>query len=155
MNQPHTDSLDTAHADGEPDIEVPDRGVFYANSLFDRHGIPMQDRSRLAEKVLKLAYSAAHRRMRGEKSLTFREMAILASHFGETLDQVFAAALDAASVDATMVIAGERLACQMWVGEPISAPVTGSLVATKEDSDGPCSRFQGSSLKAPSSKFNV
>ena len=148
MNQ-HSDRQDAVNSEEEDAGGGPDRGVFYANALFERHGVPVSDRSRLAEKVLKLAYSAAHRRMRGEKSLTFREMTTLADHFGESLDHVFAAAAEAESVEATLVIAGERLTCQLWVGQAIDIPVPGKLVATKEDSRWTVLSFAGQHSQGP------
>src|SRR5580765_7412825 len=67
-------------------------GAYYAKTIFDRHGVASSDRSRLVERVLTLAYSAAHRRVRGQTPWTFEEMSELAKHFGETLDEVFVAA---------------------------------------------------------------
>ncbi len=109
-------------------------GAFYAQTVFDRHGVPHTERSRLVERILQLAYSAAHRRVRGKASWTIEELDALATHFGETLDEVFIAAAKMRADSATLVAGDLRLKCQLWVGAETTQPVQGGLVATR---DGP------------------
>ena len=107
-------------------------GAFYAQTIFDRNGIAHTERSRLVERVLQLAYSAAHRRVRGKASWTIEELESLASHFGETLDEVFIAAARMRADSATLVAGDLRLKCQLWIGAETKRPLQGGLVATKE-----------------------
>lgn len=107
-------------------------GAFYARTVFDRHGVPHSERSRLVERILALAYSAAHRRVRGKASWTIEELEALAAHFGETLDEVFIAAAKSRADAATLVAGDLRLKCQLWVGAETKQPAQGELVATRE-----------------------
>jgi CheY-like chemotaxis protein len=107
-------------------------GAFYAQTVFDRHGVPHSERSRLVERILQLAYSAAHRRVRGKASWTIEELQALAAHFGETLDEVFIAAAKTRGDAATLVAGDLRLKCQLWVGAETRQPAQGGLVATRE-----------------------
>lgn len=107
-------------------------GAFYAKTVFDRHGIATSDRSRLVERVLNLAYSAAHRRVRGQASWTVEELGALATHFGESLDEVFVAAAKTRAESATFSAGELRLKCQLWVGAEITRPMVGGLVATRD-----------------------
>ena len=54
--------------DGRPEAAGSERqltgGAFYAKTVFDRNGVAISERSRLVERILNLAYSAAHRRVR-------------------------------------------------------------------------------------------
>ncbi len=109
-------------------------GAFYARTVFDRHGTPHSERSRLVERILKLAYSAAHRRVRGKASWTIEELEALATHFGETLDEVFLAAAKMRADSATLVAGDLRVKVQLWVGAQTTQPAQGELVATR---DGP------------------
>jgi len=108
-------------------------GAFYANSIFDRHSVPLRgDRTRLVQQVLGLEYRAAHRRVRGEAPFTFEEMAKLAGHFGETLPDVFSAALARSGETGTFLSASLRLACRFTLGRVVEKPAPGALVATKQ-----------------------
>lgn len=107
-------------------------GAFYAQTVFDRHGVPHSERSRLVERILELAYSAAHRRVRGKASWTIEELESLAAHFGETLDEVFIAAAKMRADSATLVAGDLRLKCQLWIGAETKRPLQGGLVATRE-----------------------
>ena len=107
-------------------------GAFYARTVFDRHGVPHSERSRLVERILQLAYSAAHRRVRGKASWTIEELEALATHFGETLDEVFLAAAKMRADSATLVAGDLRVKVQLWVGEQTTLPAQGELVATRD-----------------------
>lgn len=128
MSEPHDHAPGTTRAAAAP----LGGGAFYAQTVFDRHGVAHTERSRLVERILKLAYSAAHRRVRGKASWTIEELEALATHFGETLDEVFIAAAKMRA-DAATLVAGElRLKCQLWVGAETTQPVQGGLVATRD-----------------------
>ena len=107
-------------------------GAFYAKTIFDRHQVATTERSRLAEKVLGIAYSAAHRRVKGEFEWKFSELAAIAAHFGESLDEVFFSAAKTRAFPATYVAGDVHLACHVWVGQELSRPEAGSLVASRE-----------------------
>jgi CheY-like chemotaxis protein len=113
-------------------VEPLSGGAFYAQTILDRHAIPLTERSRLVQRIFGLAYSAAHRRVRGQASWTIEELEVLASHFGETLDQVFIAAAKMRADSATLVAGELRLKCQLWLGAQTLAPTQGELVATRE-----------------------
>lgn len=107
-------------------------GAYYAKTVFDRNGVPISERSRLVERILNLAYSAAHRRVRGQASWTVEELEALATHFGESLDEVFVAAAKTRAEPATFVAGDLRLKCQLWLGPETARPAAGTLVATRE-----------------------
>ncbi len=107
-------------------------GAFYAQTVLDRHAVPLTERSRLVLRIFGLAYSAAHRRVRGQASWTIEELEVLASHFGETLDQMFIAAAKMRADSATLVAGELRLKCQLWLGAQTLSPAQGELVATRE-----------------------
>ena len=62
-------------------------------------------------KVLDLAYSAAHRRVRGTTPWTIEDPEALAQHFGESLDELFVAAAKTRAEPATFVVGELRLKC--------------------------------------------
>jgi CheY-like chemotaxis protein len=109
-----------------------ERGAFYAKTILDRHGVAMPERSRLVAKVLDLAYSAAHRRVRGTTPWTVEDLEALAQHFGESLDELFVAAAKTRAEPATFVAGDLRLKCQVWLGAEIVRPEAASLVAVKD-----------------------
>jgi CheY-like chemotaxis protein len=95
-------------------------GAYYASTLFDRHDVPPRaERSRLVTEVLGLEYRAAHRRVRGEIPWTFEELAKLAAHYGETLDEVFQAACAKVTESGTFIAGSLRLACKFQIGVEI------------------------------------
>ena len=126
------DPLEAIASDGSGAERHLSGGAFYAKTLLDRHGIATPERSRLVEKVLDLAYSAAHRRIRGQASWSFEELAALAQHFGESLDDVFIAAAKTRAESSTFVVGGLRLKSQLWLGPQIARGTSGSVVAVKE-----------------------
>jgi CheY-like chemotaxis protein len=120
-------------------------GAHYANTLFNRHHVaPRAERTRLVAGVLGLEYRAAHRRVRGEIPWTFEELAQLAAHFGESLQQVFSAA-EGVGIKAradefapaglgesgTLVAGGLRLNCQFDLGAQVT-PTPHALVAHRQ-----------------------
>jgi len=113
-------------------VEPLSGGAFYAQTVLDRHAVPLTERSRLVQRIFGLAYSAAHRRVRGQASWTIEELEVLAGHFGETLDQVFIAAAKMRADSATLVAGELRLKCQLWLGAQTLRPAQGELVATRE-----------------------
>ncbi len=127
-------------------------GAFYAQTVFDRHGVAHTERSRLVERILQLAYSAAHRRVRGKASWTIEELEAVASHFGETLDEVFIAAAKMRADSATLVAGELRLKCQLWVGAETKQPVQGGLVATR---DGPRWTVVAASEDVPGPMYEI
>lgn len=110
-------------------------GAYYAKTLFDRHNIATRERSRLVERVLKIAYSAAHRRVKGSAPMTFEELSLLAAHFGETLADVFASAATADAETATFTVGPLAVRCKVWIGEQDPQPKRGSLIATRENGE--------------------
>ena len=108
-------------------------GASYAEAIFDRHGVAPTDRIKLVGQVLKLAYSAAHRRVRGAMAWTIPELETLARHYGDTLDEVFVAIAKRQAIPATFVVGLVRLKCQVWLGRATSRPSPGGLVAIKTD----------------------
>ena len=122
--------------DGRPEAAGSERqltgGAFYAKTVFDRNGVAISERSRLVERILNLAYSAAHRRVRGQASWTVEELEALAKHFGESLDEVFVAAAKTRAEPATFVAGDLRLKCQLWLGPETARPAAGSLVAARD-----------------------
>lgn len=125
-------------------------GAFYVNNVFERHSVPQRgERTRLVQEVLGLEYRAAHRRVRGEAPFTFEEVAKIAGHFGETLPEVFAAALSTAGDPATFLCGSLRLACRFTPGSTIEKPAPGVLVAFKQGTDwlvAPASEALGSPM---------
>ena len=107
-------------------------GAYYAKTVFDRHGIAMSERSKLVERILGLAYSAAHRRVKGQSPWTVEDLGVLARHFGETLDKVFIAAAKSRAHSATLIAGDLRLKCQLWLGREVSGAREGELVAVKD-----------------------
>ncbi|MGY4831807.1 helix-turn-helix domain-containing protein (plasmid) [Sphaerotilaceae bacterium SBD11-9] len=107
-------------------------GAYYARTLFDRHGVASRERSRLVERVLGIAYSAAHRRVKGSAPLTFEELNILAAHFGETLADVFSAAASADAKTATFLSGSLAVRCKVWLGDEEPNPKRGDLIAAME-----------------------
>ena len=129
-----------------------ERSAFYAKSLFDRHGVAVPERSRLVAKVLELAYSAAHRRVRGTTPWTIEDLEALAQHFGESLDELFVAAAKTRAEAATFVVGDLRLKCQVWLGPETTGPADASLVAVK---DGVRWAIVPAASRAPGPMFQV
>ena len=65
MIDAHFDDIRTETAGADRQLTG---GAFYAKTVFDRNGVAISERSRLVERILNLAYSAAHRRVRGQTS---------------------------------------------------------------------------------------
>lgn len=126
------ESLEDRQGAGDAQERALPAGAFYAQAIFDMQGVPQNERSRLVERVLGLAYSAAHRRVKGQTPWTVDELEVVANHFGQSLDDVFIAAAKSRAESATMVVGDLRLKCQLWVGSPISRPPDEGIVAIKE-----------------------
>ncbi len=131
MTQQDDHGGDATTGGGAPERQF-ERGAFYAKTILDRHGVAMPERSRLVSKVLDLAYSAAHRRVRGTTPWTVEDLEALAQHFGESLDELFVAAAKTRAEPATFVAGDLRLKCQAWLGAEIARPEAAALVAVKE-----------------------
>lgn len=107
-------------------------GAYLAKTVFDRYGIAISERAKMVEGIFGLAYSAAHRRLKGQSPWTVEDLAVLAKHFGETLDEVFIAAVKTRAESATFIAGDLRLRCQVWLGGELALPPQNGLVAAKD-----------------------
>jgi CheY-like chemotaxis protein len=144
--------MTTVPGDFDPTEAPLTNGAYYAATLFDRHGVAVRaERTRLVQTVLDLEYRAAHRRVRGEFPFTIEELAKLAGHFGETLNELFATAAAASADSGTFVCGSLRVACKFWPGPVIEQPAPNSLVAYRQGWEwviSPASESSGSPLHA-------
>ena len=102
-------------------------------ALMERHGLPKYRQSAWLAEATGLSYSQAHRRLSGTAPWTLEELERVGALFGETIAQVVALGQGEAQppVRGTLAIGSANLQCQMWLGEPIQKPRTGSVVAVK------------------------
>lgn len=102
-------------------------------ALLERHGLPKYRQSAWLAEATGLSYSQAHRRLSGTAPWTLEELERVGALFGETIAQVVALGQGEARlpVRGTLSLGNANVQCQMWLGEPIQNPRTGSIVALK------------------------
>ena len=102
--------------------------VRYVRALLERHGLPKYRQSPWVADVLGLSYSQAHRRMTGVSPWSLEDIERVAAVLGESLAQVIAEP-GPPSLPATLDLGSTRIACKVWLGEPVLGPAPGPLVA--------------------------
>ena len=105
--------------------------VVYARSLLERQGLAKYRHSSWLANALGLSYAQAHRRLNGTSPWSLEDLAQLASMFGESLSDLFAAAESQTAVTALLQTGGEMIPCQVWLGDPIATPARGSVYAVR------------------------
>ena len=102
-------------------------------ALLERHGLPKYRQSAWLAEATGLSYSQAHRRLSGTAPWTLEELERVGALFGETIAQVVALGQGEARlpVRGTLSLGNSNMQCQMWLGEPIQNPRSGSIVALK------------------------
>jgi len=129
QDTPTSAEVGEPEADGERSLAVK-----CVRALMERHGLPKYRQSAWLADALGLSYSQAHRRMTGASSWTLEDLEKVGARFGESLGQVVSLDAGRGSVRGIMSIGAARLACRLWVGEPVSQPRPHSLVAVNTGS---------------------
>jgi ActR/RegA family two-component response regulator len=122
---PASKSADPADDDAAP---IASRHI---RALLNRHEVPSVRHAAKIAEILKLAYTAAYRRMTGAVAWEVEEIAKVAVHFGESLSDVFATQHSDEYVSAMLVAGPARVACQLLPGSVIRDPARNSIVAIK------------------------
>ena len=104
-------------------------------ALLDRHGVPRHKHSPVAAEVLGISYSQAHRKVQKDSPWSLEELKRFAEHFGESLPELVSFASAEASQGAVLLAGVARVPCRIWVGEEVSVPPPGSLVAVRVSSE--------------------
>jgi len=121
-------------------------------ALMDRHGIPRHKHSPVAAEVLGISYSQAHRKVQKDSPFSLEELKRFAEHFGESLPELVSFA-GADSSQPAMLLAGVvRVPCRIWVGEEVSVPLPGSLVAVRVSSEWIVMAASGEKVPPPAFK---
>jgi hypothetical protein len=95
--------------------------VRYVRALLERHGLPKYKQSPWVADALGLSYSQAHRRMTGASPWSLEDIERVGAVLGESLAQVIAEP-GSPSLPATLDVGSTRIACKIWLGEPILGP---------------------------------
>ena len=103
----------------------------HIRALLNRHDVPSVRHAAKIAEILKLAYTAAYRRITGAVEWEVEEIDKVAGHFGESLADVFATQRSDEFVSAMLVAGPARVPCQLLPGSVIRDPARNSIVAVK------------------------
>ena len=118
-------------SDTSPESEEGPIGSRYVRALLRRHNVPSIRHVTTISEVIKVGYQPAYRRMMGQVAWELEEIEKLATHFGETLADVFSPEKSEAFMPAILVVPPVRLHCQLVLGNPVRDASSRALVAVK------------------------
>ena len=101
----------------------------------DREGVPRHKHSTVAADVLGISYSQAHRKVQKDSPWSLEELQRFAGHYGQTLRDLIDLVEEDTSQAAVLLTGSIRVPCRVWVGDPVSIPRAGSLVAIRVSSE--------------------
>ena len=130
--KPRAAVLATAEA---PKAEsAPSIAATCVRALLDRAGLSRHRHSAQVAELLNLSYHQAHRRMNGMVTWSLEELQVIASHYGESLEELISERKSATYETAVLVVGSLRVTCRLWPGQLQANHPRGDLIAIKEGS---------------------
>ena len=102
----------------------------FIRSLLLRHKVAVMRHVTSVADILGFTYTQVHRRMNGSVAWEIEEIQRVGEHFGETLDEVFAGGKGEPFIAGWFALDGERLRCELFLGDFVAEPARNALVAT-------------------------
>lgn len=97
--------------------------------LLSRHGVPLNQHAYVIAEFFKLSYQQGRRRVTGFAPTTLEELKRIGTHYGETLEQVLAPALDECWERSQLIVGTWRAHCKVQLGPQVEPPFKCELVA--------------------------
>jgi CheY-like chemotaxis protein len=95
-------------------------------ALMVKKGIQPRERAGIISDILGVAFSTAHRKLKGENRLSVDELRTIAKHFEVSVSELVSEDAEAPAGDpAQFIVGGKQLPCTLWLGDAL--PATGRM----------------------------